>query len=178
MGQSVTSRVEAYERNVKAFVRRSLLYFGRRFRARMMTERIGGGPLSVMKVKSGRQKRSFRYKLVESPYGYRLEAQIGGGAAPYAQDHEDRGRLEFQNTFEQEAQSTLSAIETGLQFFERNPFGGQIGAAASGGAAEGGIEGGSAVGLGFQAIAEHFRQKRAAAKLRRQSSWRSIGRGS
>lgn len=160
------------ERQIRAYIRRMLLEFGRRFRARMMRERIGGNG-SVLKVKSGKLKRSFRYQLVETSGGLRIEAQVGGGTAPYAEDHEERNRLEFQNTFEQEAGKVLAEIQVGLEFFSRNP-----GVEASDAGADPGEDAvQTSANEGFRLIAEHLRRKKDAAKLRRQSQWRSMRRG-
>ncbi len=175
MAGTVEAQANAYERNVKAFIRRTLLDFGRRFRGRMMTERIGGGPQSALQVKTGKLKRDFRYKLVETPYGYKIEAEIGR-TAPYANDHEDLGRLEFVNTFEQEAETALSSIESGLKFFERNPFGGPVGGGGAGELASSAAGGSERAALLSQFKA-HYQQKREQARIRRRNSWRSIARG-
>lgn len=175
-GGTIRSQAEAYMRSVRGFVRRTLLDFGRRLRSRMMVERIGGGPQSALQVKTGKLKRSFRYQLVETATGYSIEAKVGGGPAGYAEDHEDRGRLEFQNTFEQEAQGALSAIETGLQFLAKNPF--AVAPSSDGGDVFGGEGGGPARAALLSELRMHYQKKREAAKLRRRNSWRSMVRGS
>ncbi len=168
---SIGDQLARAERQIRAYIRRMLLEFGRRFRARMMRERIGGNG-SVLKVKTGKLKRSFRYQLVETAGGLRIEAQVGGGAAPYAEDHEELSRLEFQNTFQQEADKVLAEIQVGLEFFARNP-----GVEASAGVGDAGAEGvQTSANFGIRAIGEHFRLKKAIARERRQLKWRSMGR--
>ena len=166
---SVSVQVTAYERQARSFVRRVLLAAGRTFRARMNQERIGGGPGSALKVVTGKLKRSFRYALEETPRGFRLAGSIGQGA-PYAGEHEELGRLEFDNTFDEEAGRALEEIRLGLDALAR--IGG--GRVSSGVAAP-------AASAGIQAVGEHILRKRAsasaAARARRLTRWRSIRRG-
>lgn len=164
----VTVQVAAYERQARSFVRRVLLSAGRTFRARMNAERIGGGPGSALKVKTGKLKRSFRYELQETPNGFRLSGSIGQGA-PYAGEHEDLGRLEFDNTFQEEAQRALEEIRMGLQALARLGTGSVTTSVAA------------PISAASREIAQHILQKRAtaraAARARRASNWRSIRRG-
>jgi hypothetical protein len=171
---SAAVQVARFEKSVRTFVRKTLLDFGRRFRARMMRERIGGGG-SVLNVVTGKLKRSFRYDLVETARGFRIDGQIGGGPAPYAEDHEIFGRLEYENTFQTEAKQTIDEIRTGLLFFAKNPsapvsFGSGGVSAVSGGAD-------SARSALISEFKAHYIAKRAAAKLKRQSKWRSMRKG-
>jgi hypothetical protein len=169
---SIGTQLGNLDRQIKAYVRRMLLEFGKRFRARMNRERIGGNG-SVLNVVTGKLKRSLRYSLVAAGNGFRLEAQIGGGRAPYATDHEDFGRLEFENTFKQEADKIMSEIQAGMEFFGRNPAAGPISGSVTE-ANEGGGDPGRAALL--SELKSHFDKRRAAAKLRRQSKWRSMTR--
>lgn len=166
---SVSLQVATYERQARSFVRRVLLSAGRTFRARMNQERIGGGPGSALRVVTGKLKRSFRYVLEETPKGFRLAGSIGQGA-PYAGEHEEFGRLEFDNTFDQEASRALEEIRIGLDVLARVGGGRTSVAAAS-----------PAASAGIQAIGEHILRKRTvardAARARRASRWRSIRRG-
>ncbi len=168
---SIGQQLGNLDRQIKAYVRRMLLEFGKRFRARMNRERIGGHG-SVLNVKTGKLKRSLRYALVVEGNSMRIEAKIGN-RAPYAEEHEDRGRLEFENTFKQEADKILSEIQAGMEFFGRNPAG-----AVGGNVTEGNEGGGADPGRAalLSELKSHFDKRKAAAKLRRQSKWRSMTR--
>jgi hypothetical protein len=172
---SIGQQLGRLENGMKAFARRTMLDFGRRFRARMNRERIGGKG-SVLKVRTGNLKRSLEYHLVQTSHGWKIDAKIGGGKAPYATDHEDFNRLAFQQTFRQESEKTLSELASGIEFFSRNP-----GAGASGGGgnvSEGNDEGGDpGRSLLLGELRDHFARKRANAKLARQKRWRSIRKG-
>src|SRR5262245_34358 len=153
-------------------VRRFLLAGGRRFRARMMAERLSGPP-GVYR-KTGRLQRSLQYKTEASPKGYDLRASIGRGA-PYAEDHEDRGRLHFQRIFDQEGKRTEEEIRLGLQILARNPArAGELssGAASAVEAVAGGADAARAALLGE--LGAHFKAKRDARKARRAAQWSSI----
>jgi hypothetical protein len=175
---TVAAQVAAFERQAMAFVRRVLTGAGRTFRARMNAERIGGGAGSALRVKSGKLKRSFQYHLVETPGGFRMDASIGTGGAEYAQDHEEFGRLEFENTFQEEADRALEEIRIGVDALGRlGPGSGVSNVAAA------------PVSAGIREIGQHILQKRAtasaAARARRAanlksgiSGWRSIRKGS
>ncbi len=174
-GSSIGGQLSRLERGMQGFIRRTMLDFGRRFRARMNRERIGGKG-SVLNVKTGKLKRSLEYHLIVTPTTMRIDAQIGGGAAPYAQDHEDFGRLEFDNTFKIESETTLSEIATGIEFFSRNPSA----SAGGGNVTEKNDDGGGGDAGRAQLLSElrgHFDKKREARKLSRSRRWRSMRKG-
>lgn len=156
-------QVSAFERQARAFVKRVLLATGRAVRARMNAERLSGPP-GVNKI-TGKLMRSQRYVLIETPQGYKLEYSIGGGAAYYAADHEERGRLQFQETFEKVARPVLDEIRIGLDVLARLGPG-----RASAVVPEAPLR--AAV---VEEI-ERLGQRRAAAKLKRQMNWRSMTR--
>lgn len=172
---SIGGQLGAFERNVKGFVRKTLLAGGRRFRSTMNRERLSGPP-GVYKV-SGKLKRSFRYTVEIGNGSGSLDAQIGGGAAPYAQDHEEQHRIEFKNTFEREARTMLDEISAAMQFFARNPVESGGAEPIQGNITEGNDDGGGERGQLLGQLASHFAARKAAAKIRRQSQWRSIVRG-
>lgn len=160
---SVSGQVAAFERQARAFVKRVLLATGRTVRARMNAERLSGPP-GLNKI-TGKLMRSQRYALIETPRGYKLEYSIGGGAAHYAGEHEERGRLQFQATFDKVAGPALEEIRIGLDVLARLGPG-----RASAVIPE--------VPMRAAVVEEigRLREKRAADKLKRQMNWRSMTR--
>lgn len=176
---SIGRQLAAFEKNVQGLVRKTLIDGGRRFRSTMnrhwLSKPKGSTGQGVATV-SGKLKRSFRYVVDVTSSSGSLEAQLGGGAAPYGQDHEEQHRIQFKATFELEAKSMVDSIRAGLEFFARNP--GQAGPGpAQVAVQEGNDEGGGERGALLGQLRQHFSERRAAAKLRRQSKWRSIVRG-
>lgn len=161
---SVSGQVADYERQARAFVKRVLLATSRTVRARMNAERLSGPP-GVFKI-TGRLARSLRFDLVETGNGYRIEGFIGGGAAHYAAEHEERGRLEFKNTFDKVARPALEEIRMGLEVL------GRMGP----GRISGGVPAAAPASAAVQEIASYLRQKSENARLKRQMNWRSMTR--
>jgi len=142
---SVGAQLAAYERNLQRFVRATLLQGGRKFRSRMMRERLSGPP--GLNKKKGRLRRSLRYRVFSGGSSIALRAQIGGPIAPYAELHEEKGRLAFQRVFREEAEQTVDALRTGIQFLAGSSSGVTAAAGAfETGAEELGLELGSALG--------------------------------
>lgn len=111
---SVASQLAQAEQRVRTFVYRTLIDGGRRFRARMVRERLSGPP-GVDRV-TGRLKRSLRYKVAQSERMVVINAAIGGVGAKHARALEDGGLLEFGRVFREEAARMLDAIRVGLKF--------------------------------------------------------------
>lgn len=120
---SIGSQLQRFEETVKRIIRGAMLQGARRFRSRMMRERLSGPP--GLYKKTGKLRRSL---ITGGPQGggtlgvrqgsghIRYRAQIGGSIAPYAAQHEQAGRLEFRRLFNEEAAKTIDAIRTAMQF--------------------------------------------------------------
>jgi len=111
---SVAPQLAAFQREVAAVTRRVLLGGGRRFRSRMMRERLSGPP-GVYR-KSGRLQRSLMYKVWAGPGESALRASIGGNIAYYAAQHEASGKLGFRRVFIEECKLTVDELRMALRF--------------------------------------------------------------
>lgn len=111
-------QLKNHERRIQWVVRGQLLRGGREFRARMLHERMSGPP-GVFK-KTGRLRRSLIYKTFPEGDSFILRSQIGGSIAPYAVEHEERGRLAAKRIFAEKAQEIMDSIRATMEFVGRD----------------------------------------------------------
>lgn len=121
---SIGDQLQRFEANVKRMVRGAMLQGARRFRSRMMRERLSGPPGVYKKTGALRRSlitggKSLGLGVLQGSGHIRYRAQIGGTMAPHADKHEQSGKLAFRNTFAEEARNTVDAIRTGFQFLAK-----------------------------------------------------------
>jgi hypothetical protein len=176
---SIANQLSAFERHVDGFVRQSLNQGGQRIKQRMFREQLSKpqeAPAKAFGVKrrSGTLQRSLYTKPRKAEGAWVLEATLGkGGMAPYAEEHENRGRIRFLDLVAQEFRVILDGIRTGLEFLNQRV--GQAPVSTTDVSA-----GSSTAGFGFRAIGERIRLQRGIRRERRGGSfgWSSIVKGS
>lgn len=174
---SVGAQLSAYERHVDNFVRVSMNQGGQRIRSRMVKEQLSKpteasrGVFGVRRRK-GDLQRSLYTRPTKQGFVWALVAALGfGGIAPYAEEHEKRGRIRFLALVEQEFRVILDGIRTGLEFFGQR-FG-QAPTSTTEVAAPS-----SAASFGIQAVGRRILLQRAVRRERRLQNWSSMLRGS
>jgi hypothetical protein len=159
----LAEKLRGFEREVERFARATLNAGGRRFRARMVRERLSGfkqprgkapsgAPLAK---KTGVLQRSLMYKPEKSGSGMSLTVSIGAGAAYYAERYEREGRLQFQRLLEQEARRIEEDLRYGFEAIARTAgqASGVVGAVSS--AAGAGVEEAARISV----LEGHFRAR-------------------
>lgn len=112
----LADQARAFEAEARRITTGTLRAGGIRFKEKMRAERLSGAP--GLNVKTGRLKRSLRCDIIREGDQISMQGSIGRGAH-YAEEHEDRGRLKFAETFQREARRTEDELRVAYEALGR-----------------------------------------------------------
>lgn len=141
--RALVARLRQFNANVVRFTRRTLNDGTKAIRLRMTRERLSGIKYGRNKApqgaplarKTGTLIRSINGRPKDQGDTITLFISIGGGAAWYAQQYEDNGRLQFKRICSDEFVRILEELRIGFSFLARSP--GQAGVLTPGVAGSG-----------------------------------------
>jgi len=122
---SIGKELAKYQKDVQYWIRGRLLDTGKRWRKRLIRERLSGPP-GVFR-KTGRLVKSVRYKTKANQDGtVKIDMWLDTNIAPYAADLERRNLIGFKRIAAEEQNKAVKEIRAGIQQFGKGKFGKKI----------------------------------------------------
>lgn len=109
---SLAPELSRFELETRLFIRNCLKEESMISRAQFQQQQLSGPP--GLNRRTGNLYRSFRITVTSPTKVMRMTWKIGGERAPYALKQERRGRLRFNERFEEFSKRTLVRMQAGL----------------------------------------------------------------